>query len=247
METHEKLGDLLSQEFYLSKVLVHLVDSGLRECRRVCRKWYEVCNKLPVKLSLSLHSDCYFDPDQFPNAVSLKLSNDDSCNSAVIENHLLPCLAKLNRITHLEFSITHGPLFLFPQDYLPALRSVRSLSLTVKTESAYFEVLIMLRRLTDLRALKLDKVGVFEITGVAPITEIKELRELSAKLCFLFDQENEFVFGTQTQLTRLEVRKDVRFPDLAGSPYIWHPDQSPRVSLKVMSVTVFHLLGCILL
>ena len=71
---NDELADLLSQEDILSKVLVHLVDSGLHECRRVCRKWYEVCNKLPVKLSLSLHGDRFVDPDRFPNAVSLKLS-----------------------------------------------------------------------------------------------------------------------------------------------------------------------------
>ena len=235
METHQKLGDLLSQEFYLSKVLIHLVDSGLHECRRVCHKWYEVCNKLPVKLCLSLHSDCYFDPDQFPNAVSLKLSNDISCNSAVIENHLLPCLAKLNRITHLELSMTHWPLVHFRQDSLAALRSVRSLSLTLRTDSVCFDSLETLRCLTDLTALKLDNVGVLGIVDVAPITEIKELRELSAKLCFLFNRESEFVFGTQTQLTRLEVRKD-----------IWSFGLS-SITLQVMSVPVCHLLCCILL
>ena len=246
MEAHDNLGDLLSQEDILSKVLVHLVDSGLHECRRVCRKWYEVCNKLPVKLSLSLHSDCYFDPDQFPNAVS-KLSNDISCNSAVIENHRLPCLAKLNRITHLEFSMTYWPLVYCQQDSLAALRSVRSLSFTFRTDSVFFESLETVRCLTDVTALKLDKVGVFEIPAVAPITEIKELRELSAKLCFLFNRENEFVFGTQTQLTRLGVRKDVWSFGLSSLPYIWQSDKSPRVTLKVMSVPVFHLLGCILL
>ena len=143
--------------------------------------------------------------------------------------------------------MTHWPLVYCQQDSLAALRSVRSLSFTLQTDSVYFDSLETLRCLTDLTALKLDNVGVLGIADVAPITEIKELRELTAKLCFLFDQENEFVFGTQTQLTRLEVRKDIQFPDLAGSPYIWHPDQSPRVSLKVMPVPVFHLLGCILL
>ena len=229
---NDELADLLSQEDILSKVLVHLVDSGLHECRRVCRKWYEVCNKLPVKLSLGLRDDRCVDPDKFPNAVSLKLRNDISWNLPVIENHLLPCLSKLKHFTHLEFSITHGPLFLFPQDYLPALHSVRSLSLTVQTESDYSEVLRTLRRLTDLRALKLDRRGVFRIMDMAPITEIRNLRKLSAKLCFLFNRENQFIFGTQTQLTRLEVLKDVLASGLT------------RVTLQVMSAVVYYLSDC---
>ena len=236
MEIREDLGDLLLREDILSKVLVHLVDSGLHECRRVCRKWYEVCNKLPVKLNISLHSDRYFDPDQFPNACSLKLSNDISWECTTIENHLLPCLSKLDRITHLELSITDWPFVHFLQNSLPALHSVRSLSLSVHTESAFLDLLGTLRFLTDLRALKLDgekaPVGTIDM---APITEITKLRELYAKLSFVVNRENQFIFGTQTQLTRLEFLSDLSYSAVG------------RVSLQVMSVPVCHSSECILL
>ena len=235
-EIREDMGDLLLREDILSKVLVHLVDSGLHECRRVCRKWYEVCNKLPVKLNIRLHRDLYFDPDQFPNSCSLKLGNDISWKCTAIENHLLPCLTKLDRITHLELSVSNWPFVHFPQKSLAALHSVRSLSVSVHTESAFLDLLKTLRCLTHLRALKLagEKVP-FGMTDTAPITEIKELRELSAQLCFLVNGENQLIFGTQTQLTRLEFLRDLSY-SAVGS-----------VSLQVISVPVCHPSDCVLL
>ena len=235
METHDKLADLLLREDILSKVLAHLVDSGLHECRRVCRKWYEVCNKLPVKLSLSLSDDRRVKPEVFPNAVSLTLTDETAWHSAVIESHLLPCLSRLNRITHLEFSVEEWPLVQFQQNSPTALDSVRSLSLCLQTESAFLDFLETLRCLTDVTALKLDKERVFGIIDVAPITEINKLRELTVNVCFLFNRQNEFIFGTQMQLTRLEVIRNDCFSRLTN------------VTLQVMSVPVRHLLGCILL
>ena len=210
MSANRDLGDLLMREDILSKVLVHLVDSGLHECRRVCRRWYEVCNKLPVKLSLSLHSDRYFDPDQFPNACSLKFDAGISLDYAFMETSLLPSLSKLNGITYLEFSIAEWPPVRFQPNCSAAFHSVRSLSLKIHHKSVFLEFLETLTRLTELRALKLDMAAaVSDVIDVAPITQIKKLRELSARLCFLISRENQFIFGTQTQLTKLEVLKDI--------------------------------------
>ena len=81
----------------------------------------------------------------------------------------------------------------------------------------------MLRRLTDLRALELrtrnNRAGI----DLAPITEMKQLRNLKASSYFIVNENNEVIFGTQTQLTKLE---------------IVHECNSSRtvVSLQVMSV-----------
>ena len=226
MSTNEDPGELLLLEDILSKVLVHFVDSGLHECRRVCRKWYEVCNKLPVKLSISLDEDRCFDPDQFPNAVSLKLDNEIAWNSAVMKNHL-QSLSKLSRIAHLELSIADWPFLPSSPNCSAVFHSLRSFSFSAQTGSAFLDFLETLRCLTDLRALKLDgEMMPYEITGVAPITEIKELRELSARLFFVINNKNEFTFGTQTQLTRLEVLRD--------DTYSFHPS----LILKVTSAPV---------
>ena len=225
MSTNEKLGDLLLREDILSKVLVHLVDSGLHECRRVCRKWYEVCNKLPVKLSLSLRDNCFVKPDLFPNTVSLKLSNDISWKSAVIEKHLLPWLSKLNRITHLEFSVREWPSVRFQSNLLPILYSVRSLSVTVLCDCAFIDFLETLRCLTGLTALEMP-IGYNDVIDVAPLTEMKELRTLKASSCFIVNRNNEFIFGTQTQLTKLEI------------VHVFHPVSRGVITLQVMPVTV---------
>ena len=219
--TNENLGDLLLREDILSKVLVHLVDSGLHECRRVCRKWYEVCNKLPVKLNLSLHNDRYFDPDQFSNAVPVKFE-DSILSTYSVETQLLLCLSKLNRITHLEFSINEWPCG--RSNPLPTLYSMLSLSLSVLGESAFIEFLETLRCLTGLTALELrtrnNRAGI----DFTPITEMKQLRNLKTSSCFVVNQNNEFIFGTQTQLTKLEIVQE------------FHSVSRTVISLQVMSV-----------
>lgn len=68
------LCDLLNQEYYLSKILERLVDDGLQECRRVCRKWYEVSNRLPVKLIRVRPETLPILAERFPNAVGWDLT-----------------------------------------------------------------------------------------------------------------------------------------------------------------------------
>ena len=223
MSKSENLGDLLLQEDILSKILVYLVDGGLHEYRRVCRKWYEVCNKLPVKLSLSLHSDYFVQPDVFPNAVSLKLTNGSVFHSAMSEDRLLSCLSELTRITHLEFSQMEWPLAAFQQNSIAT--SVRSLAITVGVGSGCVDFLETLRCLTGLTALDLP-VGDNEVIDVAPITELKQLRTLKACLCFIVNRNNEFIFGLESQLTKLEIVHE----SFAVS--------QSAITLKVMSVAV---------
>ena len=220
LETHEHMRELLLPEDILLKVLDHLVDSGLHECRRVCRRWYEACNKLPVKLSLSLDDVPCLNPEQFPNAVSLKLKNEITWNSDVIKNHL-PYLTKLSRIiTHLELFIMVWPLVHPEPDCPSVFKSVRSLSLSFYNESVFRDFLETLKCLKHLRALKLVDI---ELTysdqiNMAPITEIKELRELSANVFFLVNEGNQFTFGPQTQLTKLEALGPASVSFFAGVP-----------------------------
>ena len=201
------MGELLLQEDILSKVLVHLVDSGLHECRRVCRKWYEVCNKLPVKLSLYEDIGLHDLQHKFPNAVSLNLS-DISWTSASAKDYLLPCLSELNRITHLDLCIEEWRFVQFQPSCLATFHSMRSLSLTILNESAFVGFLKTLRCMTSLTALELSTGCANIIVDMAPITEIKELRELRMGALFLNNEKNQFTFGTQTQLTKLEVLGD---------------------------------------
>ena len=226
MSTNEKLGDLLLREDILSKVLVHLVDSGLHECRRVCRKWYDVCSKLPVKLSFSPRDDRCIKPDLFPNAVSLKLTDKDFCCSADIKKHLPRYLSKLNRITHLELYIVQWPLIQFQQKSMATLYSVRSLSVIAWEIGPFFiDSLETLQRLTGLTALEL-LIRYNNVIDAAPITEMKELRTLKASSCFIDNRNKEFIFGTQTQLTKLEIVHEL------------HSVSRGVIALQVMSAVV---------
>ena len=209
MAANEKLADLLSQKQFLWKVLVHLIDSGLHECRRVCRKWYEVCDKLPAKLSLSTCVDRCVESDVFPNAVSLKFDAGVFLTHDSVENHLLPCLSKLNRIARHEFCTKEWPLVHFRPNCLTSFNAVRSLSVTGRDESAFFDFLETLRCLTGLTELELRTEAIYiNATDLAPITEIEELRTLKASSCFIVDRNDDFIFGTQQQLTKLEVRHE---------------------------------------
>ena len=64
--------------------------------------------------------------------------------------------------------------------------------------------------MTGLTALELKIEGVDPISA-APIIEIKELRTLKASSDLLINQYNQFIFGTQNQLTKLDVLKDWPF------------------------------------
>ena len=101
MAADEGIADLLSQKYFLSKILVHLVDSGLHECRRVCRMWCEVCNQLPVKLKLSLNDNIPAFTDTFPNAVSLEVEKVADEDDGFIETMLGSCMSSLRNLRHL--------------------------------------------------------------------------------------------------------------------------------------------------
>lgn len=77
------LDTLLEEEYYLLKILIHLVDDGLHECRRVCRQWYDVCNKLPVKIRVT-EAKIRAAVEKFPNATDVSCVRN--CCNAVQES-----------------------------------------------------------------------------------------------------------------------------------------------------------------
>ena len=169
----------------------------------------------------------------FPNAVSLKFDAGVFLTYDSVENHLLPCLSKLNRIARHEFRTKEWPLVHFQPNCLATFNAVRSLSVTGRDESAFFDFLETLRCLTGLTELELRTEAIYiNATDLAPITEIKELRTLKASSRFIVDRNDDFIFGTQQQLTKLEVRHEFF-------------SASRSTTLQVMPVLLFHFLDCI--
>lgn len=65
------IAAILENEYYLEKVLFHVVDDGIHDCRQVCRKWNKVCKKLPVRLLYTRLHQVYGLETIFPNVTSI--------------------------------------------------------------------------------------------------------------------------------------------------------------------------------
>ena len=65
------LSILLQDEYFLSKILGFLVNDGLHECRRVCRKWRDTISLLPVTVKAPEIEDLPAVVSLFPRATSL--------------------------------------------------------------------------------------------------------------------------------------------------------------------------------
>lgn len=46
------IASILEKEYYLEKVLFHVIDDGIRKFRQVSHKWNNVCKNLPAKVQL---------------------------------------------------------------------------------------------------------------------------------------------------------------------------------------------------
>ena len=210
MADNEGIADLLSQKYFLSKILIHLVDSGLHECRRVCRLWREVCNQLPVKLSLVFNEKIAAVSDTFPNGtVSLEVGEASPYEDAgFAEMQLESCMPFLLRnVRHLTLNrSTQWPRFLDKLE--PGSESLSSLlSLSVKQTSQlnHSATLDLLKFLTALTALTLEGEPIPDVQNSDPITEIRNLKSLTVSLPLLAKSDGQLFFAASTRLTRLDI------------------------------------------
>ena len=243
MAANEGLADLLSQKHYLSKILIHLVDSGLHECRRVCRVWYEVCNQLPVKLSLPLNANITAVSNTFPNAVAVSLkvrreAADEDGDS--VEGLLASCMSSLGNLTHLALTRSvQWPLLL--NELGPgseSLQSLLSLSVDVSNLRDHSDFLEFLKFLTGLTALTVTGEP-RTVQDANPIPEIRNLKSLTVGLPLLVTRNGELIFAASTQLTRLDVISTTLFehPDI---PLLQaSPSHRPNASV-ISTVCVDH-------
>ena len=227
MADNEGLTDLLSQKFYLSKILIYLVDSGLHECRRVCRVWYEVCNQLPVKLSLPLDANIIAVSDIFPKAVAVSLEVEEEAadeDGNFVEGLLGSCMSSLSNLTHLALTRSvQWPLLL--NELGPgseSLQSLLSLSVDVSNLRDHSDLLEFLKFLTGLTALTVTGEPRF-VQNTKPIPEIRNLKSLTVGLPLLVTRNGQLIFAASTQLTRLDVISTTHFdrfniPLLQASP-----------------------------
>ena len=212
---------MLDQEYYLSKILGHLVDYGLQECRRVCRKWRQVCNKLPVKLNGVRFDEVRILAERFPNAakwdmerypaVSLYPDREKQRHIPQAEE-METCLLYLPRfknLKHLKFEFISlkkdanrwSPLFEELGESFQTLEKLTSLEIVVDCEeddSLCFAS--QLRYLTNLTSLEmqLKPCGL----PIEPFTELQKIERLDVP-DYLVTQDQRLMFPELTNLTHL--------------------------------------------
>ena len=206
------LADLLDDEYYLQKILACLIDYGLHECRRVCKKWYEVSKKLPLKLERVQVGHVPRIAEAFPNAasVSVGLSYCDVVGRGSEDQQLAGiCADVLNHLASLNnlkaFSvICYGCCYGGAELLGPSLMhfdNLNSLRLDFYSMKAACDLYSQIRYLTNLTSLESNFSGSGEL-AVDPFTELKKIQRLEVPH-HLFNNDGRFMFPALTNLMHL--------------------------------------------
>ena len=208
------LGDALNEEYLLFRVLEHLVDDGLHECRRVCRKWRDVCSLLPVKLVDVRQSNFRDAARLFPYATSVSVTV--YCNS----DELCECISSFTCIKHLHLRDVKKGLNLFGSPQLDiwslpshAPFSSQLESLTMSSITIDYEPWIWMLRghLTNLTHLEIGGDRSIDWENMDPLPETLKLKSLSIRANRLLNSKGMLIFPPSENLTRLEVSLEGQF------------------------------------
>ena len=212
------LRDLLENDDYLSKVLRCLVDDGLHECSRVCRRWrevsFDVCPKLARVPSSRMTGRMTEMLSKYPNTVSMAVNVEDTNGDIGLSDidHYLDAVKRFPKIEHL---FLQGSLqcSLFPECPATAacLNRLQSLSVWLSSSDANPQTWIApaLRHLTNLTHLRLKAP---EVVFLEPVTEIHKIGKLCLSSSLLVDHKGDLVFPALTNLTCLELIREKSLP-----------------------------------
>lgn len=195
-----ELGTLLENEYFLLKVLEHVIEDGLHECRRVCRKWYDVCRRLPVKLQIDEMDKLGLACEMFPNATTVFTGAifGDYCE-------LIDRLGSLRHLRDLDVKLRgrHDSfaLNLFPRSF----EKLESLSLNLSSRVSSVDLGSSLQFLTNLTRLEL--IVPFNIRlQMEPVTQLRKLKNLCLVDAQKMTAEGQFLLQPLTGLTSLCLR-----------------------------------------
>ena len=209
------LSDLLDDKDFLWKVFGYLVEDGLDECRRVCRRWHEVCSEFFTKHICGHWKDLADAHLKFPNAVSVSLSVLAPPPLLIHNHNVWPSVVpSLTGIKRLEMDST----FLWncqywtqsPQlvcEYVASLVQLESLSLGRLPK--FMEPLItsIAVCLTNLTHLKIGSERQFT-WNMTPLSGVRKLESLSLCAESLCTKDGCLTFPSLTNLTRLEILRE---------------------------------------
>ena len=206
------LSGLLDQEYYLVKILPYLIEDGLHESRRVCRKWKDICDQLPVHLGRIDIMEIRAAATVFPHATSLRCPVETKYSGAHFTEHL----GNFDQLKHLTLVYTRDRIEpssnvdpipvdrqIFPQP-IQTLVSLDVRKMPTKWSRCFYA---FLRGLTNLTSLKLESFRL-EDAPQQPFGELQNLNELSVGLQFLADRDGNLLFPMLPKLTTLSVKID---------------------------------------
>ena len=193
---------LLGEDWFLYNVLGCLVDDGLHECRRVCRRWNAACKSLPVKLRQVPPERVPDVLTAFPNAVELSCTTRFPSEDLDVARKLagLTSMTRLERLDYFAERTDGGDLQLAHEETHSRLQS---LGVHLRTERCE----AFRRSLSSLIGLKRLDVTLrsdVDSSSWSPFTELGSLIELSLPGSMLKNKSNRIMFPS-TALTKLTV------------------------------------------
>lgn len=191
----DKIGSLLSLEYFLLKVLSFLVKDGLHECRRVCHQWRDVVKKLSLKLNI--HSETWLPEaiQAFPNTTKLTCAREIATADVSLRNRLrcaffvqspftdtqiMEYISQFSKLEHLELNIWGNKHASRPIEAgFASLSRLRFLEFAMTDEDyAFYQFTLCLRHMTQLTHLAFGFPN-RDMTGVKPLKELSKLQSLA--------------------------------------------------------------------
>ena len=218
--SQNRLRDPLYDKDLLRKIFAYLVEDGLHECRRVCRKWREVCSEFFTKSFRGHWKDLAEAHLTFPRAVNVSLSFRappsffDNLNAWP---NIVPSLTSVKRLEMDATFLQNCPCFVqFPPmicEYVASLVQLESLTVGVLDGCTYSLIASMAAHLTNLTHLKIGSAP--SLWHMQPVPGVSKLESLSLQAVNLLATDEFFniltgrgtlTFPSLTNLTRLKIR-----------------------------------------
>ena len=243
------LSALLQNDDLLQKILSYVVGNGLCECRRVCRRWYDVCRRLPMRLRQAPSTAALALANTFPSADSASF-RDIGGSPTEPGPSLATGLAQMRHLRHLELMASSERRL---PDELPAIllsmKTLRSLSLSfANSPEATTEFMDVVRSLTMLTSLSIATRALAFVIPGDPITELQRLRELVANPEVMWIADGTPRFPLLPHLTSLRCHRP--FARHVAHPHtlqVIHssPQTDPLAILVCRDVVITLLLWCL--
>ena len=205
-----RLGELLDDEYFLSKVFEYLVDDGLHECSRVCRRWRRVSLRMHPRLARVPWEKMPDAASKFPNAVSVSVDTEASTDDLYYYPDILTRFPNVEQLSiegehppdSASFSLClHHALLVA----LPSLQRLLSLSVRLDSDqSSHSQTASALKHLTNLTRLWVMEPKDVDI-DLEPFADMRKIEELCVGPSLLIDRQGQLVFPSLTNLTTLEL------------------------------------------